>query len=72
MVVDNLPGMRKIAHQHQWVLQLCHFHLLLKLQARRGRVRYELRGGRVREEIHQLMMLWLYPKDFACRARLNV
>jgi len=55
MVVDNLPGMRKLAHQHQWVLQLCHFHLLLKLLARRGRVRYALRGGRVREEIHQLI-----------------
>lgn len=43
MVVDNLPGMRKLAHQHRWVLQLCHFHLLLKLLARRGRVRYTLR-----------------------------
>lgn len=55
LVTDNLPGMRKLAHQHGWVLQLCHFHLLLKLMARRGRVRYALRGGRVREEIHQLV-----------------
>jgi len=54
MVVDNLPGMRKLAQQHQWVLQLCHFHLLLKLLARRGRVRYALRGGRVREEFIRL------------------
>lgn len=54
IVADNLPGMRKLAIQHQWVLQLCHFHLLLKLMARRGSVRYSLRGGRVREEIHQL------------------
>lgn len=45
IVADNLPGMRKLAHQHQWALQLCHFHLLLKLMARRGRVRYTLRGG---------------------------
>lgn len=55
MVVDNLPGMRRLAQQHQWVLQLCHFHLLLKLQAQRRGVRYTLRGGPVREEIHQLI-----------------
>jgi len=47
MVVDNLPGMQKIATKQQWLLQLCHFHLLLKLQAQRGRVRYKLRGGAV-------------------------
>src|SRR5207245_70598 len=47
------PGIEKIAHQHRWVLQLCHFHLLLKLQAPRRRVRYALRGGAVREEIYQ-------------------
>lgn len=55
LVVDNLPGMRKLAGQRRWVLQLCHFHLLLKLMARRGRIRYALRGGRVREEIHELV-----------------
>lgn len=55
MVVDNLPGMRRLAHERQWVLQLCNFHLLLKLQAQRRGVRYVLRGGQVREEIHQLI-----------------
>jgi len=54
-VVDNLPGMRKLARQHHWVLQLCHFHLLLKLQAQRRGVRYKLRGGQVREEIQGLV-----------------
>jgi len=53
IVADNLPGIEKIAHQHRWVLRLCHFHLLLKLQAPRRRVRYALRGGAVREEIYQ-------------------
>jgi hypothetical protein len=47
------PGIEKIARHHHWVLQLCHFHLLLKLQAPRRRVRYTLRGGAVREEIYQ-------------------
>jgi len=55
MVVDNLPGMQRLAHQRRWVLQLCQFHLLLKLQAQRRGVRYVLRGGPVREEIHQLI-----------------
>lgn len=55
MVVDNLPGMRRIAQDHQWQLQLCHFHLLLKLQAQQRRVRYTLRGGAVREEINELV-----------------
>jgi hypothetical protein len=55
MVADNLPGMRRLAQQHRWVLQLCHFHLLLKLQAQRRGVRYTLRGGPVREKIHQLV-----------------
>ena len=63
MVVDNLPGMKRIAQQHQWVLQLCHFHLLLKLQAYRRGVRYALRGGSVREEIHQLIRLALHLPD---------
>jgi hypothetical protein len=53
IVADNLPGIEKIARHHHWVLQLCHFHLLLKLQAPRRRVRYTLRGGAVREEIYQ-------------------
>jgi hypothetical protein len=47
--------MQKIAAQQRWALQLCQFHLLLKLLAQRGRVRYRLRGGAVREEIHRLI-----------------
>jgi hypothetical protein len=51
LVVDNLPGMQRIARCHGWALQLCHFHVLMKLQVRRRGVRYALRGGAVREEI---------------------
>ena len=54
LVVDNLRGMRPLALQYGWTLQLCHFHLLLKLQVRwRGR-RYALRGGHVRDDIDRL------------------
>lgn len=55
VVADNLPGMRRIANQRRWVLQLCQFHLLFKLQALRRGVRYKLRGGPIRDEIHQLI-----------------
>ena len=53
IVVDNLPGMRRLARQQGWVLQLCHFHLLLKLYGKRGSRPHALRGGPVREELHQ-------------------
>jgi hypothetical protein len=65
LVVDNLRGMRPLAQQHGWTLQLCHFHLLLKLQVRwRGR-RYALRGGPVRDTIYRLTraILELPPED---------
>lgn len=55
MVVDNLSGVPWLARQKGWVLQLCHFHLLLKVQAIRRGMRYRLHGGKVREEIHQLI-----------------
>ncbi|UCG85993.1 MAG: hypothetical protein JSW71_19120, partial [Gemmatimonadota bacterium] len=53
IVADNLPGMRRLAHQRGWVLQLCHFHLLLKLYAQRGSRPHALYGGPVREQLHQ-------------------
>lgn len=55
MVVDNLPGMRRVARQRGWVLQLCHFHLLLKLYGQRASRPHALRGGPVREEIQPLI-----------------
>jgi hypothetical protein len=55
IVVDNLPGMLPLATRHHWLLQLCHFHLILKLQTQRGRKKRALRGGRVREELYQLI-----------------
>jgi hypothetical protein len=38
-VADDLPGMRRIAREHGWVFQLCHFHLLLRLRGPRPRGR---------------------------------
>lgn len=51
VVADHLPGMRGLALQYGWVLQLCHFHLLLKLQVHPRRHHYALKGGWVRDAI---------------------
>lgn len=72
LIADNLPGMQKLAYQRQWALQLCHFHLLLKLQAQRGRIRHALRGGAVRLELQQLIRDALdLPEGPALRATIR-
>lgn len=63
MVVDNLPGMRRVARQRGWVLQLCQFHLLMKFYGRRSSRPHALHGGPVRAEIHQLIRQALYVPD---------
>jgi hypothetical protein len=63
LVVDNLNGMTVIAQQEGWILQLCHFHLTLKLQIQRGRARHILKGGNVREEIYQLILQAIETRD---------
>jgi hypothetical protein len=55
LVVDNLNGMRKIAKRQHWVLQLCQFHLIHKLQFHRRGQHRTLKGGKVREQIYQLV-----------------
>jgi hypothetical protein len=65
LVVDNLNGMKKIAKQRGWILQLCHFHLIRKLQVQWKRPRRALKGGIVREEIYQLIREALETSDTA-------
>ncbi len=55
IVVDNLLGMRQLARNNQWVLQLCQFHLVLKFQVPRRAIRRAVRGGRVRRKIYVLV-----------------
>jgi len=75
LIVDNLQGMKLIAKQNGWILQLCHFHLMLKLQIQRGHKRIALKGGYVREEIYQMVRQALdTPNEFILEtllARLN-
>lgn len=59
IVIDNLRGMRLLTKYHHWVLQLCHFHLIFKLQFHRRGPRRALKGGKVREEIYRLIRMIL-------------
>lgn len=55
LVVDNLNGMKKIAKRRGWALQLCHFHLIRKLQVQWKRPQRALKGGAIRQELYQLI-----------------
>ena len=63
LVADNLQGMKLIVKQENWILQLCHFHLLLKLQGSRKPIRHSLKGGSIREEIYQLIRQAIETQD---------
>lgn len=54
LVADNLRGVKGLALQNRWTLQLCQFHLISQLQGRRGRVRSTVPGREVREALYQL------------------
>lgn len=55
VVVDNTRGMENITERHGWVLQLCQFHLIMKLQVHPLWQRRALKGGNVRFEIYRLV-----------------
>lgn len=55
VVVDNLRGMEILAERHGWVLQLCQFHLIMKLQVHPRWQRRALKGGPIRFEIYRLV-----------------
>lgn len=55
IIVDNLNGMKKIAQKNGWKLQLCHFHMIYKLQFHRRGQRRTLKGHHVREKIYDLI-----------------
>lgn len=75
-VADDLPGMRRLAREHGWVLQLCQFHLLLRLRGPRPHPRpHALRRPAVRAALDQLvrraLMLPEGPRLERCLARLH-
>lgn len=54
LIADDLRGFVALAAARGWVLQLCHFHLLSRLQARRGRRKRSLPDRQAREQLYQL------------------
>jgi len=52
-VSDDFRASRRIADEHGWVHQLCHFHLIAALQSRRGRWKQKIPSVSLREEIYQ-------------------
>jgi len=55
IAVDNLHGMRLLARCHHWILQLCQFHLTLRLYGRRGMIPHAIREGPLRHELKALI-----------------
>lgn len=56
MVSDGFRASDRIASEHGWIHQRCHFHLIAYLQVRRGRRKKGLAGASVREGIYQTIM----------------
>lgn len=54
VVADDLRGMRGLAKQRGWVLQLCQVHLIRRLQVHRTSLRHALKSGPLRIEMYQL------------------
>jgi len=53
-VSDEVAGIIKLGASQGWVVQLCHFHLISRLQNCRGRRNRRLAGRPLREAIYQL------------------
>ena len=62
VVSDGFRGIDQIARKHDWVLQRCHFHLIARLQARRGYWK-KFADSPIREEIYQTAVELLYAKE---------
>jgi len=63
LVVDNINGMKLIARENNWLLQLCHFHMLAKLKVRYKVHQRKLKGGHSRLEIFDLVSAALQVLD---------
>ena len=63
IIADNLRGMQALAERNNWVLQLCQFHMLMKLQLHKGGFHRKLRGGRTREETDKLIRYAMATTD---------
>jgi hypothetical protein len=53
-VSDEISGIIKLSTSQGWIVQLCHFHLISRLQNCRGRRNRRLAGRSLREALYQL------------------
>jgi hypothetical protein len=53
-VSDEISGIIKLGKSRRWIVQLCHFHLISRLQNCRGRRNRKLAGRSLREALYQL------------------
>src|SRR5262245_61450712 len=53
-VSDEVAGIIRLGRDQGWIVQLCHFHLISRLQNCRGRRNRRLAGRPLREAIYQL------------------
>jgi hypothetical protein len=53
-VSDEVAGVVRLGRSQGWIVQLCHFHLISRLQACRGRRNRRLAGRPLREALYQL------------------
>jgi hypothetical protein len=53
-VSDEVSGIVRLGKSQGWIVQLCHFHLISRLQNCRGRRNRNLAGRAVREALYQL------------------
>src|SRR5206468_4114993 len=51
---DQIRGITSLAADKNWVLQLCHFHLISQLQGNRGARKRTVRGRNMREVCYRL------------------
>jgi len=51
-VSDNFRASKRLVRKYKWIHQLCHFHLIARLQIRRGKRKPSLSGRNIREEIY--------------------
>lgn len=65
LVCDNFRGLKGLAHQNHWILQLCHFHLIRQFQSRRGHWKPGIGRQGIRESIYQLVRQALELPDGA-------
>jgi hypothetical protein len=52
-ISDEISGIVRLGKSHGWTVQLCHFHLISRLQNCRGRRNRRLEGRRLREALYQ-------------------